>query len=148
MKRCLAFLAFPIATSGCLAGAALGQSDFYIRSHYSNGSFTGSHEILREPKEGYYEARYCDLTFWVSSNTVAWTEEKAAAGQRLVVEEDSAAASRNGRKIVCDDYDSFATLDDLGLKPAEVEKIRGTDGTTELKSSRIRIIRDAFKQFK
>ncbi|POF30074.1 hypothetical protein [Roseibium marinum] len=148
MKRLIAFLVFAIATSGSLTGAALGQSDFYIRSHYSNGGFTGSHEILSEPKEGYYEARYCDLTFWVSSSTVAWTEEQAAAGQSLVVEEDNGAISRTSRKIVCDNYKAFATLDDLGLKPAEIDKIRGTGDTLDMKSSRIRTIRDAFKQYK
>ncbi|WP_299812948.1 hypothetical protein [uncultured Roseibium sp.] len=148
MKRLIALLVFAIATSGCLTGAALGQSDFYIRSHYSNGGFTGSHEILRKPKEGYYKARYCDLTFWVSSTTVAWTEEQAAAGQSLVVEEDNGAVSRAGRKIVCDNYQSFATLEDLGLKPAEIDELRGTGASVDMKSSRIRTIRDAFKQFK
>lgn len=148
MKRLIAFLVLAIVTSGCLTGTALGQSDFYIRSNYSNGGFTGSHEILRKPKEGYYEALYCNMTFWVSSSTVAWTEEQAEAGQTLVVEEDNGAVSRSGRKIVCEDYKSFATLEDLGLKPAEIEEIRGTGDTVRTKSSRLRTIRDAFKQFK
>jgi len=127
-----------------LAHDASAQSDFYIRSQYSDGGFTGFHEILTEPKEGYHSARYCDRTFWVSSSTVIWTEEEAAAGRKLVLEENIGP----DRRIVCADYAAFATLEDLGLKKREVEQIRRKSEPLDMKSSRIRTIRDAFKQFK
>lgn len=144
MKRLFAFLAV-LAVGGLVpAGTALAQGDFYIRSQYSNGTFTGFHEILTKPKEGYHQARYCDRTFWVSSTTVVWTEEEAAAGRKLIVEENLGS----NRRTVCADYGSFATLDDLGLKKREVEQIRNRNEPLDMKSSRIRVIRDAFKQFK
>jgi hypothetical protein len=127
-----------------LATGALAQSDFYIRSQYTDGSFTGSHEILTKPKEGYHSARYCDRTFWVSSNTVIWTEEEAAAGRKLILEENIGP----DRRIVCADYAAFATLEDLGLKRREVEQIRRKADPLDMKSSRIRTISEAFKQFK
>lgn len=144
MKRVLAFLAALSAGGIVPAGTALAQGDFYIRSQYSNGTFTGFHEILTKPKEGYHQARYCDRTFWVSSTTVVWTEEEAAAGRKLILEENFGG----NRKTVCADYGSFATLDDLGLKKQEVEQIRNRNEPLDMKSSRIRVIRDAFKQFK
>lgn len=144
MKRFLAFLAVLAAGGLGQTGSALAQSDFYIRSQYSNGTFTGFHEILTEPKEGYHEARYCDRTFWVSSTTVVWTEEEAEAGRKLIVEENIGS----NRRTVCADYSDFATLDDLGLKKKEVEQIRNRNEPLDMKSSRIRVIRDAFKQFK
>lgn len=131
--------AVPLAVSGALA-----QSDFYIRSQYADGTFTGFHEILTAPEAGYHAARYCDRTFWVSPSTVAWTEEQAAAGRKLLLEENVGS----DRNVVCADYAAFATLEDLGLKEREVERIRGTEGTVETKASRIRNISDAFKQFK
>ena len=144
MKRVLAFLA--VLTAGGLvpAGNAVAQGDYYIRSQFSNGTFTGFHEILTKPKEGYHQARYCDRTFWVSSTTVVWTEEEAAAGRRLIVEENYGG----NRRTVCADYGAFATLEDLGLKKREVEQIRNRNEPLDMKSSRIRVIRDAFKQFK
>lgn len=144
MKRSRLILAASMLTSFSLAGEAIAQGDFYIRSQYSNGTFTGFHEILTRPKDGYHEARYCDRTFWVSSGTVIWTEEEAAAGRRLILEENVGS----DRRIVCSDYADFATLDDLGLKKAEVERIRGKNEPRDMQSGRIRIIRDAFKQFK
>ncbi|GAB4514977.1 MAG: hypothetical protein Tsb0019_13330 [Roseibium sp.] len=127
-----------------LATGAFAQSDFYIRSQYSDGSFTGFHEILTQPKEGYHSARYCDRTFWVSSNTVIWTEDEAAAGRKLILEENI----DSDRKVVCADYAAFATLDDLGLKRKEIEQIRRRHEPADMKSSRIRTISEAFKQFK
>jgi hypothetical protein len=144
MKRALAFFAALTAAGTTIAGVAHAQSDFYIRSQYSNGTFTGFHEILTKPKEGYYQAQYCDRTFWVSSNTVIWTEEEAAAGRNLVVEENVGSS----RTPVCTDYTSFATLESLGLKKKEIEQIRRQAEPLDMQSSRIRIIRDAFKQFK
>ncbi|MEM9635814.1 MAG: hypothetical protein AAGA50_31125 [Pseudomonadota bacterium] len=144
MKRSLACLAATAIGGLTFAGSAFAQGDFYIRSQYSNGSFTGFHEILTSPKEGYFEARYCDQIFWVSSNTVIWTEEQSAAGRTLILEENKGAS----RRVVCADNTAFATLDDLGLKPKEVEKIRRRNEPLDMKSSRLRTIRDAFKQFK
>lgn len=144
MKRFRIALAAMTVVSCFLAGNAVAQSDFYIRSQYSNGTFTGFHEILTRPKEGYHQARYCERSFWVSPGTVIWTEEEAAAGRRLVVEENVGS----GRRTVCADYASFATLDDLGLKKAEIERIRGESEPRDMQQGRIRIIRDAFKQFK
>lgn len=144
MKRLMALLTGLLAGTLWFSGSASAQGDFYIRSQYSNGTFTGFHEILTKPKEGYHQARYCDRTFWVSSTTVIWTEEEAAAGRKLIVEENIGS----DRRTVCADYAAFATLDDLGLKKREVEQIRGRNEPVDMKSSRIRIIRDAFKQFK
>jgi hypothetical protein len=144
MKRSMAFLT--ALGAGCLvqAGIAAAQGDFYIRSQFSNGTFTGFHEILTQPEEGYYEARYCDRTFWVSSGTVIWTEQEAAAGRNLIVEENIGAT----RTAVCTDYTAFATLEDLGLQKKEIEQIRRKSEPLDMQSSRIRTIRDAFKQFK
>ncbi|MHA7772868.1 hypothetical protein [Roseibium sp. M-1] len=144
MKRSMAFIAAFGTTCIMQAGIATAQSDFYIRSQYSNGTFTGYHEILTEPKEGYYEARYCDRIFWVSSGTVIWTEEEAAAGRSLIVEENIG----DNRNPLCTDYTSFATLEDLGLKKKEIDQIRRRAEPLDMQSSRIRTIRDAFKQFK
>jgi len=144
MTRLLALLASIAVGSMGLTASALAQGDYYIRSQYSNGTFTGFHEILTKPKEGYHQAQYCDRTFWVSSTTVVWTEEEAAAGRRLIVEENYGG----NRKTVCADYGAFATLDDLGLKKREVEQIRNRNEPLDMKSSRIRVIRDAFKSFK
>jgi len=144
MKRFLAFLAAFGAACLMQAGSATAQGDFYIRSQFSNGTFTGFHEILTQPKDGYYEARYCGRTFWVSSGTVIWTEEETAAGRNLIVEENIGAT----RTPLCTDYDAFATLEDLGLKKHEIEQIRRKAEPLDMQSSRIRTIRDAFKQFK
>lgn len=144
MKRFMAFSAVFGTICILQAGSATAQGDFYIRSQYSNGTFTGFHEILTQPKEGYYEARYCDRTFWVSSGTVVWTEEEAAAGRSLIVEENIGTT----RTPLCTDYADFATLEDLGLKKQEIEQIRRKAEPLDMQSSRIRIIRDAFKQFK
>ncbi|WP_428642910.1 hypothetical protein [Roseibium sp.] len=146
MKRLTAFLAIMVLGSGLQVETALAQSDFYIRSQYSNGGFTGSHEILTKPKDGYYKASYCQRPFWVSSSTILWTEEEAAAGRKLILEED--VGDGTARKVVCADYSAFATLDDLGLNKKEVERIRAENQPLDMQSSRLRIIRDAFKQFK
>ncbi len=146
MRRFAAFFSTALAAGYLPAGIAFAQSDFYIRSQYESGGFTGSHEILTQPKDGYYEARYCERSFWVSSTTILWTEGEAAAGRKLILEEDSGDGS--ARKVVCADYSAFATLDDLGLNKKEVERIRSENQPLDMQSSRIRTIRDAFKQFK
>ncbi|WP_434051787.1 MAG: hypothetical protein RDA78_21280 [Roseibium sp.] len=144
MKRSFACLTVSALTVVCSATAAFAQSDFYIRSQYSNGKFTGFHEILIEPKKGYHQASYCNRVFWVSSGTVVWTEEQNAAGRTLVLEENDGKS----RTIVCKDNDAFATLEDLGLSKREVAKIRQENEPLDMKSSRLRTIRDAFKQYK
>ncbi len=128
----------------CLSGAAFAQGDYYIRSQNAGGKFAGFHEILTKPKPGYHQASYCNRTFWVSSGTVIWTEEQNAAGQTLILEVNDGAS----RKIVCKDNVAFATLDDLGLSKREVAKIRAAHQPLDMKSSRLRTIRDAFKEFK
>ncbi|MEP4767873.1 MAG: hypothetical protein ABJY83_08195 [Roseibium sp.] len=144
MKRVhkIAVLTFSLTAS--LAGTAYGQGDFYIRAQYANGTFSGFHEILTRPKDGYHKAHYCDRPFWVTSNTVIWTEEQVAAGQTLILEENMGSS----RKTVCADSTSFATLEDIGLKKKEVERIRRKNAPLDMKSSRIRTISEAFKQFK
>ncbi|MEL7528494.1 MAG: hypothetical protein AAFN16_22185 [Pseudomonadota bacterium] len=144
MKRSFACLTLLSLTGICCATAAFAQSDFYIRSQYSNGEFTGFHEILTEPKEGYHQASYCNRVFFVSSGTVLWTEEQNEAGRTLILEESDGKE----RMIVCKDNDAFATLEDLGLSKKEVAKIRAENEPLDMKSSRLRTIRDAFKQYK
>jgi hypothetical protein len=144
MKRLRAFFSVFSLYSLCLTGTALGQSDFYIRSHFSNGKFIGSHEILTEPKKGYFEARYCERTFWVSSSTVIWTEEQNAAGMFLVLQENFGSST----SVVCSDNQDFATLDDLGLKDRKVEQMRSRREQSGVGSNRLHTIREAFKDFK
>ncbi|WP_422038510.1 hypothetical protein [Roseibium sp.] len=144
MNRSFTCLTISALAAICSATAAFAQSDFYIRSQYSNGTFTGFHEILTEQKKGYHQASYCDRVFWVSSGTVIWTEEQNAAGRTLVLEENDGKS----RTIVCKDNDAFATLEDLGLSKAELAKIRAENEPLDMKSSRLRTIRDAFKQYK
>lgn len=144
MKRPFAGLTVMSLTFVCCTTAAFAQSDFYIRSQYSNGEFTGFHEILTKPKEGYHQASYCNRVFWVSSGTVIWTEEQNEAGRTLILEESDGKT----RTIVCKDNDAFATLEDLGLSKKEVAKIRARNEPLDMKSSRLRTIRDAFKQYK
>lgn len=144
MKRSFACLTLSALTGICCATATFAQSDFYIRSQYSNGEFTGFHEILTEPKEGYHQASYCNRVFFVSSGTVIWTEEQNEAGRTLILEESDGKE----RTIVCKDNDAFATLEDLGLSKKEVAKIRAENEPLDMKSSRLRTIRDAFKQYK
>ncbi|MEP3047826.1 MAG: hypothetical protein ABJL55_18795 [Roseibium sp.] len=144
MKRVHKVSVFTALSTLVLAGSAYGQGDFYIRAQHSNGTFSGFHEILTQPKDGYYEAQYCDRTFWVSSNTVIWTEEQVTAGQTLILEENLGTT----RKVVCSDSTAFASLEDLGLKKREVERIRSKNAPLDMKSSRIRTISEAFKQFK
>jgi len=144
MKRALCNAVLTFLPAVCLAGASHAQSDFYIRSQYINGGFTGSHEILSEPRDGYYKAQYCDRTFWVTSTTVAWTEDEVAAGRTLVLEEYAGTV----RSILCADKTAFASLDDLGLNKREIEALREPEGSFQTRASRIHNIRDAFKQFK
>ncbi|MBG6164081.1 hypothetical protein IWQ54_003752 [Labrenzia sp. EL_195] len=144
MKHSVACLIVALVTGSAFTSTAFGQSDFYIRSQFSNGKFTGFHEILTEPEPGYHQVSYCDRVFWVSSTTVIWTEEQNAAGKTLVLEENDGSS----RTIVCSDNAAFATLDDLGLSRREVAKIRRANEPLDMKSSRLRTIRDAFKQFK
>ena len=144
MKRSFTSLTIASLTVVCCTTVAAAQSDFYIRSQYTNGEFTGFHEILTKPKEGYHQASYCNRVFWVSSGTVIWTEEQNAAGRTLVLEESDGKS----RTIVCKDNDAFATLEDLGLSKKEVAKIRAENEPLDMKSSRLRTIRDAFKQYK
>lgn len=144
MKRSVCVAALVLLPAVVLAGSSYAQSDFYIRSQHINGGFTGSHEILTNPRKGYYEAQYCDRTFWVTSTTVAWTEEEVSAGRTLVLEENFGAS----RTIVCSDNKAFASLDDLGLKKREIEHLRETKGNFQTRASRLHNIRDAFKQFK
>lgn len=144
MKRSFTCLAISALTGTCCATAVYAQNDFYIRSEHSNGEFTGFHEILTEPKDGYHQASYCDRVFWVAAGTVIWTEEENAAGRTLVLEENDGKS----RTIVCKDNDAFVTLDELGLSEKEVAKIRAENEPLDMKSSRLRTIRDAFKQYK
>ncbi|CTQ53491.1 hypothetical protein LP7551_02014 [Roseibium album] len=144
MKRLRAFFSAFSLCSLCLTGTALSQSDFYIRSHFSNGKFVGSHEILTEPKKGYFEARYCERTFWVSSGTVVWTEEQNAAGMFLVLQENLGSST----SVVCSDNHEFATLDDLGLKERKVRQMRNVRAYSGVGSGRLQTIREAFKDFK
>ena len=144
MNRSFTSLTIASLTVVCCTTVAAAQSDFYIRSQYTNGEFTGFHEILTKPKEGYHQASYCNRVFWVSSGTVIWTEEQNAAGRTLVLEESDGKS----RTIVCKDNDAFATLEDLGLSKKEVAKIRAENEPLDMKSSRLRTIRDAFKQYK
>lgn len=123
---------------------AFAQGDFYIRSQNASGKFSGFHEILTKPKKGYYKAKYCDQVFWVSANTVSWTEREAAAGRNLVVEKSAGLT----RTQICTDYGSFAKLEDLGIKKRKVEQIRRKNEPVDMQSSRLRTIREAFKQYK
>ncbi|GAA0781074.1 hypothetical protein E1180_20510 [Roseibium denhamense] len=140
MKRSLAVHSLIVVWGLSLSGTAFAQGDFYIRSQHSNGTFTGFHEILPVPKQGYHKAEYCGRTFWVSSTTVMWTEEEVEAGRTLILEENLGTT----RRTVCADSTSFATLDDLGLKAREVESLRGDTGFTDTKT-RLRNISEAFK---
>lgn len=144
MKHSVTYLTVVLMACTGFAGASFAKSDFYIRSQFSDGKFTGYHEILTKPKPGYHRVSYCNRAFWVSSTTVIWTEEQDAAGQTLVLEENDGSS----RKIICKDNAAFATLDDLGLSKREVAKIRAANEPLDMKSSRLRTIRDAFKQFK
>lgn len=144
MKRSHCIAALAALAAAVQAGPGYAQSDFYIRSQHSNGSFTGSHEILTAPRTGYHKASYCDRTFWVTTTTVAWTEEEVTAGRTLILEENVGTS----RTIVCTDNKAFASLDDLGLKQREIEALRDVDGTRKTRASRLHNIRDAFKQFK
>ncbi|CTQ64260.1 hypothetical protein [Roseibium alexandrii] len=140
--QCIAILTFLPAIT--LAGSSFAQSDYYIRSQYPDGTFTGSHEILIRPKEGYYQAQYCDRMFWVSTTTVVWTEEEVAAGRTLILEENFGEE----RNVLCSDNTAFASLYDLGLDKREIEALREPEGSFQTRASRIHTIRDAFKQFK
>lgn len=144
MPRSTSLAVFTFASCLFMAGPALSQSDYYIRSQYSSGGFTGSHEILTFPEKGYHEARYCERTFWVTSDTVLWTEKQVEIGRKLVLEENWG----DNRKVICDDNGSFAKLEDLGLARQEVDDMREKQLVGAPRPSRIRIIRDAFKQFK
>ncbi len=144
MKRALAIATLTFLPAVVMAGSSHAQSDFYIRSQYSNGTFTGSHEILSSPRKGYYQAQYCDRTFWVTSTTVAWTEEQVEAGRSLILEEDFGST----RTILCSDNKAFASLNDLGLSKREVEVLREPRGEMQTRASRLHTIRDAFKQYK
>lgn len=144
MNRVLVAATLTFLAAVFLAGSSYAQSDFYIRSQYSNGTFTGSHEILSAPRQGYYQAQYCDRTFWVTSTTVAWTEEQVEAGRSLILEEDFGAS----RTILCSDNKAFASLNDLGLTKREVEALREPKGEMQTRASRLHTIRDAFKQYK
>ena len=145
MKRSILTIAIALLLgSGSWSGTAYAKSDFYIRSQFSSGGFIGSHEILTSPKTGYHKARYCNRTFWVSSTTVLWTEEQSESGRTLLLEENVG----DNREVICDNANEFATLDDIGLEPDEIDRLRdhGPPGST--RPSRLRIIRDAFKSFK
>lgn len=144
MKHSVSWITATVLGCICLSSTAIAQSDFYIRSQFSNGKFTGFHEILTKPKAGYYQARYCDRTFWVSSGTVLWTEEQSEAGNSLVLEE----VTGQTRTVVCSDKTAFATLEELGLSEREIAKLRAENAPLNMRSSRLRTIRDAFKQFK
>lgn len=144
MKRLLWIVPLALLSPPLTSGAAFSQGDYYIRAQHADGAFSGSHEILTIRKAGYHEARYCDRNFWVSSGTVAWTEEQSAAGQTLILEMNHG----DEREVICADADKFATLDDLGLKKREVERMRRKSRPADTKANRLRNISDAFKQFK
>ncbi|MES0885087.1 hypothetical protein [Roseibium sp. SCP14] len=103
-----------------LTGFANARGDIYIRAQYSNGGPAGLHEILTVPEDGYYKAQFCGRTYWVLIKTVIWIEEQSAAGRILVLEENTGGSS----KVLCVGAAAFARLEDLGLDPEILKKLR------------------------
>ncbi|GGB45008.1 hypothetical protein GCM10011316_16260 [Roseibium aquae] len=143
LKRSVIWFSISGTAGLCLPALAAG-GDYYIRSEVARGQFSGFHEILPRPKEGYFKVNYCDRTFWVSDTTVLWTEREAAAGRRLVVE----AETRSGRDLICADAHTYVNLDSLGLPKTEIEVLRDNSDPQAPVRNRLRIISEAFKDFK
>ena len=121
LKRFPAVFAVLVLLSLGVTDNAHAQGDIYIRAQTPNGNPTGLHEILTSPKNGYYEAQYCGRSHWVMLKTVIWTEEQAAAGNILFLEENVGNSSR----VLCVGPAGFATIEDLGLQKKDVWKLRG-----------------------
>jgi hypothetical protein len=106
--------------SAGLTGLANARGDVYIRAQRSNGGPAGLHEILTVPEDGYYKAQFCGRAYWVLIKTVIWIEEQSAAGRILVLEETTGDSS----KVLCVGATAFARLEDLGLEPELLGKLR------------------------
>lgn len=126
------------------AHAQAATASFFIRSHKADGTFHGYHEILREKRPGFVEVRYCDQTFYVRPTTVLWTEREAEAGRQMAVELNRA----DDREILCTTPEAQVQLEDLGMKKARIRELRGNNEPLNMRSSRMHVIRDAFKGFK
>ncbi|MFD1694212.1 hypothetical protein [Roseibium aestuarii] len=120
------------------------DSDFYIRSENSNGSFNGYQQISQTKRPGFVKVSYCGETYWVRPATVLWTETEAEAGRTLTVERNEAS----DRAIVCQSPQLQVKLEDLGLSKGELAEIRRNNSGVNMKASRMRVIRDAFQGFK
>ena len=127
-----------------MTAAPAAAEDIYIRSEDGTGRFNGSHLLLTKPKTGYQEVTYCNRPFWVRKLTVLWTEREAAAGRKLFIEEDRG----NNRQVLCSDPDKQVTLDDMGLKDAELKSLRARSEPLNMQQNRMNVISEAFKGYK
>jgi hypothetical protein len=144
MKYTIAIIAVLTGAVSAWAQGSAKESDFYIRSQSENGKFTGYHQILTAPEDGYFPAVYCNRTFWVRSLTVLWTETEADAGRKLVVEQDSS----EDRRVFCEDPNRQVTLEDIGVSEAEAIRLRRRGPALRIQPSRMNIISEAFKGYK
>ena len=144
MVKIGAAVLFLLLTVGAQAQLSAPAGDYYIRSLDPSGRFNGIQEILTRPETGYYEAVYCDTSFWVRRSTVVWTEREAEAGRHLVIINEI----NKKPEVYCADPERHVRLEDLGLKKREVLKARKNGEPVDMKSSRLRTISEAFKNFK
>lgn len=120
------------------------DSEYYIRSEKRDGDFNGYQQLKSRKAPGFVRVTYCDRTFWVRPATVLWTETEAEAGRKLTVEE----SWFNSTEVLCYAPEQQVGVKDLGLNPAELKQLRANNSPLNMKSSRIHVIRDAFKRFK
>lgn len=144
MVKIGAVVLFLLLTVGAHAQLSAPAGDYYIRSLDPSGRFNGIQEILTRPETGYHEAVYCDTSFWVRRSTVVWTEREAEAGRHLVIINEI----NKKPEVYCADPEHHVRLEDLGLKKQEVLKARKNGEPVDMKSSRLRTISEAFKNFK
>lgn len=144
MLKVGATILFFLMTVSAQAQRTTPDGDYYIRALDPSGQFTGIHEILTQPEDGYYKAVYCDTPFWVRLNTVKWTEQESQAGRRLVIVNDK----NSGREVICLNPERYVSLDNLDRENRNKQKFAKDAEAIDTKSSRLRTISEAFKEFK
>lgn len=83
----------------------------HIVSRDKNFDFRGSHKLYKRPTNGAVEVTYCEKSYWVRYQTIAWTQIESDLGYDVQVE----VSRGNGWKPICNYPAKQVHLKGLGV---------------------------------
>lgn len=117
------------------AGGIPQPGDFYFMSRDRFGSFVGSHKLYQEYSNGMKLVRYCNRDYYVSSQSIAWTQAETDRGNTVQIEYNFG----KGWRPICLKPQDQVTLSDIGINmlPQDFLALRDEEAPPQSRLSKI-----------